>query len=107
MVAPPTAPLAEKVWIDGKLVAWDSATTHLLTHTLHYELGAFEGIRCYKRLDGRSAIFRLDEHLVRLYNSCKICLIDVPFPKEAVHEACSEVIRANGFREAYLRPLVF
>ncbi|HEY3359853.1 MAG TPA: branched-chain amino acid transaminase [Polyangia bacterium] len=97
----------EWVWLDGEFVAWDRAQVHILTHTLHYGLGAFEGIRCYRRADGRSAVFRLAEHVDRLFESCHICTIDVPFTRAQVVAACLETIRKNGMREAYLRPLAF
>jgi branched-chain amino acid aminotransferase len=97
----------EKVWVDGKLVPWDQATDHVLAHTLHYGLGAFEGIRAYRRADGRTAIFRLGEHIERLWESCHICTIDIPFSKEIVKEACALVLRENKLEAAYLRPLVY
>ena len=83
----------ESIWMDGKLIPWDDAKVHLLTHTLHYGLGAFEGIRAYQRADGKTAIFRLTEHINRLFDSCKICTIDVPFTREQVAQACIDVVR--------------
>lgn len=97
----------DKIWMDGALVPFASAQVHLLTHTLHYGLGAFEGIRCYKRADGRGAVFRLAEHIDRLFDSCHICTIDVPFSREQLIAACTETLRANKMVEAYLRPIVF
>jgi branched-chain amino acid aminotransferase len=97
----------DTIWIDGKLVPWDDANEHVLAHTLHYGLGAFEGIRAYRRADGRTAIFRLAEHIDRLFNTCHICTIDVPFSKDEVKEACAEILRANRLEAAYLRPLVY
>jgi branched-chain amino acid aminotransferase len=97
----------EKVWLDGKLVQWKAAQVHLLTHTLHYGLGAFEGIRCYLRADGSSAVFRLGAHIDRLFDSCLICTIDVPMTRKQLADACIETIRANQMREAYIRPIVF
>src|SRR5262249_53211414 len=97
----------EKVWLDGKIVPWAQAQVHVLTHTLHYGVGAFEGIRSYKRAEGKAAIFRLREHLDRLFESCHICMIEVPFSKEELAEACRETVRANKVENAYLRPLVF
>ncbi len=97
----------EKIWVDGKLVNWDDATEHVLAHTLHYGLGAFEGIRAYKRADGRTAVFRLGEHIDRLFESCHIATIDVPFTRDQVVEACLEVLRVNKLESAYLRPLVY
>ncbi|MEK6606875.1 MAG: branched-chain amino acid transaminase [Myxococcota bacterium] len=98
---------SSKIWMDGRLIPWDEARVHVLTHSLHYGLGAFEGIRCYSRADGRSSIFRLREHVQRLFDTCKILTIHIPFPAEAIREACVEVLRANGLAEAYLRPIVF
>ena len=71
-----------EIWVDGQLVPWDDATEHLLAHTLHYGVGAFEGIRAYQRTDGRTQIFRLREHIERLLDSCAICTMDVPFTRE-------------------------
>ena len=96
-----------KVWMDGKLVDWDDANVHILTHTLHYGFGAFEGIRCYRRADGRSHIFRHVEHLNRLYQSSKILTLDVPFDLETLQLAGKETLRANDLAEGYLRPLVY
>ncbi len=97
----------EKIWMDGKLINWDDANVHILTHTLHYGLGAFEGIRCYKREDGRSAVFRLREHIQRLLDSAKVATIPMSWSVEQVEDACLETIRANRLDECYLRPLVF
>ncbi len=95
------------VWLDGAFVAWDDAHVPLLTHSLHYGLGAFEGIRAYKRADGRTSIFRLGEHLERLHDSCRLCLMKPAFPVDEMAAACAEIVRKNGMDEAYLRPLVF
>ena len=97
----------EKIWLDGELVPWDEANVHVLTHTLHYGLGAFEGIRCYKLEDGRSAVFRLEEHIERLFQSAHICCLEIPYTQEQIVEACLETIRANKLDECYIRPLVF
>ncbi|MBZ0115972.1 MAG: branched-chain amino acid transaminase [Sandaracinaceae bacterium] len=97
----------EKIWMDGKLVAWDDARIHVLTHTLHYGLGAFEGIRCYETEDGRSAIFRLKDHVRRLFESAHIVTIPMPFTQEQVLEGCLETVRGNKLRSCYLRPLAF
>jgi branched-chain amino acid aminotransferase len=97
----------DKIWMDGHLVPFKDAQVHVLTHTLHYGVGAFEGIRCYKRADGRGAIFRLVEHIDRLFDSCHICTMDVPFTREQVVQACIDTMRANKMVEAYLRPIVF
>lgn len=98
---------AEKIWLDGELVDWDKANVHVLTHTLHYGLGAFEGIRCYQRTDGRSQIFRLREHIERLFDSAHLLLMEIPFSVDEIMEACKATLRANGQKEAYLRPIVF
>ena len=98
---------SEKIWLDGTLVPWDAAQVHILTHTLHYGLGVFEGIRCYETHDGRSAVFRLREHTRRLFGSAHILGIDIPFSQDAINAACLETIRANRLRECYIRPLVF
>src|SRR5215468_776593 len=97
----------EKIWVDGKLVPWDHAQEHVLAHTLHYGLGAFEGIRAYRRADGRTAVFRLAEHIDRLFDSCHIITIDVPYTREQIRDACVAVVRENRMPQAYLRPLVY
>lgn len=94
------------IWYDGKLLPWREATTHVLTYTLHYGVGCFEGIRAYACPKGTS-IFRLEDHTRRLFNSAKILGIKVPFSPEQVNEATCEVIRENRLREAYIRPMVF
>lgn len=96
----------EKIWMDGRLVAWDSAKVHILTHTLHYGLGVFEGIRCYKTPSG-PAVFRLDEHVERLLKSAHIFLMDVPYPKEEVRDAIIKTVKANRCAECYIRPLIY
>ncbi len=97
----------DKIWLDGKMIPWDEAKVHVLTHTLHYGLGVFEGIRCYEGEDGKSAIFRLQEHVDRLYDSAHILLMDIPFSKDVVLEACKEIFRVNKLKAGYLRPLAF
>ncbi|MEE8579955.1 MAG: branched-chain amino acid transaminase [Myxococcota bacterium] len=97
----------EKIWLDGELVDWSDATVHILTHTLHYGLGVFEGIRCYQTDDGRSAVFRLPEHLRRLFESAHINLLEIPFSQEELDQAVRVTLRANGLAEGYIRPLVF
>lgn len=96
----------DKIWMDGKLVDWDRATVHVLTHTLHYGLGVFEGIRCYETRKG-SAIFRLDEHIDRLFSSAHIFLMDIPYSKEEIRDAIIKTVKANKIRECYIRPLVY
>ncbi|WP_031479049.1 branched-chain amino acid transaminase [Maridesulfovibrio frigidus] len=98
---------AEKIWFDGELVNWDDAQVHVLTHTLHYGAGVFEGIRSYVCVDGKSAVFRLKEHVVRLFDSAKIIGIKIPFTIEEITEAIIETLKVNGLKEGYIRPLVF
>jgi branched-chain amino acid aminotransferase len=98
---------AKFIWFDGKMVPWDQAQVHVLTHTLHYGLGVFEGIRAYQCTDGRTAIFRLPEHIRRLFDSAHVMLINIPFSQDEVKSACCEILRANAQKEAYIRPLVF
>ena len=97
----------EKIWLDGALVDWDAANVHVLTHTLHYGLGVFEGIRCYTTDDGRSAVFRLPEHVRRLFDSARINLMEIPFSEAEVTAAIAETLRANSLSEGYIRPLAF
>jgi branched-chain amino acid aminotransferase len=97
----------KKIWLDGEFIDWDEAKVHLLTHTLHYGLGAFEGIRAYKRADGHSYVFRLREHIDRLFDSCKLTLLAPKFTREQVMATCVETLRVNGMPEGYLRPMVF
>ena len=94
------------VWMDGELVEWDKATTHILTHTLHYGNGAFEGIRAYET-DRGAAVFRLTPHIKRLFNSCKILFIDVPYSLEQLVEATKLTVRVNELPSCYIRPLVY
>ena len=97
----------DKIWLDGKLIPWEQANVHVLTHTLHYGLGVFEGIRCYKLEDGRSAVFRLEEHIRRLFDSAHICMLPMPFSQAEIVAACLETVRANRLDECYLRPIAF
>jgi branched-chain amino acid aminotransferase len=97
----------EKIWIDGKLVNWDDANVHILTHTLHYGLGVFEGIRCYKLANGKSGVFRLREHIRRLFESAHIMTMEIPFTEEQIVDACLEIVRVNKIEECYLRPIAF
>lgn len=98
---------AKFIWFDGKFIPWEQAQVHVLTHTLHYGLGVFEGIRAYQCVDGRTAIFRLKEHIQRLFDSAHVMMIEIPFKKEDVEAACCEILRLNEQKEAYIRPLVF
>ncbi|MDM0015698.1 branched-chain amino acid transaminase [Variovorax sp. J22P168] len=95
-----------KIWIDGEFVDWREAKIHVLSHTLHYGCGAFEGVRAYKTVDG-TAIFRLAEHTERLFNSAKILRMKIPFSQEQLNQAQLEVVRANKLESCYLRPLVW
>jgi len=94
------------IWYDGHLVPWRDATTHVLTHTLHYGMGVFEGVRAYKAGKG-TAIFRLREHTDRLFNSAYIFKMKMPFDQETLMEAQREVVRANNLESCYIRPIVF
>jgi branched-chain amino acid aminotransferase len=96
----------KKIWMDGRLLDWDDATIHVLTHTLHYGLGVFEGIRCYKTKKG-PAIFRLDDHVKRLFNSSHIFLVDIPYSQKDICDAIVKTVRINKLKECYIRPLVF
>lgn len=95
-----------KIWKDGELIAWRDATVHVLTHTLHYGMGVFEGVRAYKTEQG-TAIFRLREHTERLFNSAKIFQLKIPFDQETVMQAQLQVVRENQLETCYLRPLVW
>lgn len=94
------------IWFDGKLVPWREATTHVLTHSLHYGLSVFEGVRAYKT-DTGTAIFRLKEHTDRLFTSAHIYMMKIPFDKATINEAQKEVVRANKLESCYLRPIAF
>jgi branched-chain amino acid aminotransferase len=94
------------IWYDGKLVPWREANTHVLTHSLHYGLAVFEGLRAYKTVDG-TAIFRLKEHTDRLFNSAHIYMMKIPYTREALMEAQKEAVRANKLEECYIRPIAF
>ena len=96
-----------KIWMDGKLIPWEEANVHILTHSLHYGLGVFEGIRCYLCHDGKSAVFRLREHVDRLFDSAQIGDIKIPFSKREISDACKEILRVNQLKEGYIRPIVF
>ncbi len=96
----------EKIWMDGELVDWDDARIHILTHTLHYGCGVFEGIRAYATESG-PAVFRLTDHIRRLFNSAKIFLIEIPFTPEEIIEATKTTVRVNGLAECYIRPIVY
>ncbi|HIF98772.1 MAG TPA: branched-chain amino acid transaminase [Myxococcales bacterium] len=97
----------ETIWLDGEFVAWEEARVHVLTHSLHYGLGVFEGIRCYRTADDRSAVFRLPEHVRRLYDSAHINMLDVPYKAEMLSDVILDCLRRNHLAEGYIRPLVF
>jgi len=97
----------EKIWMDGKMVNWDDAKVHVLTHTLHYGLGVFEGIRCYLCHDGSSAVFRLTEHIDRLFYSAVIGMMEIPFSREELCKAVLETLRVNKMKDGYIRPIAF
>jgi len=94
------------IWYDGKMVPWREATTHVLTHTLHYSMGVFEGVRAYETPDG-TAIFRLEEHTKRLFNSAHILGMKMPFDQATINEAQKAVVRENGLKSGYIRPMAF
>jgi branched-chain amino acid aminotransferase len=97
----------KKLWIDGEFVEWDEAKVHVLTHSLHYGLAVFDGVRAYKRNDGGTYIFRLREHIDRLFEGCKMCLLQPRHTREQVMDACVEALRVNGMVDGYIRPMVF
>ncbi len=94
------------IWLDGELVPWREAKTHVLTHTLHYGMGVFEGVRAYKTEQG-TAIFRLQDHTDRLFNSAKIMRMPMPFSKEQLNDAQRAAVRENNLDSAYIRPMCF
>ncbi|MBX9609805.1 MAG: branched-chain amino acid transaminase [Gammaproteobacteria bacterium] len=94
------------IWMDGKMVPWRDANVHVLTHSLHYGVGAFEGIRAYKTPQG-TAIFRLDDHVKRLFDSCHILEMKMPFSHAEIRDACIAAVRDNKLETAYIRPLAF
>jgi branched-chain amino acid aminotransferase len=96
----------EKIWMNGELVDWDDARIHVLTHTLHYGMGVFEGIRAYETPDG-PAVFRLIEHMARLHNSAKIVGMELPYSVEELVAATKDVVRASGLPSAYIRPIAY
>ncbi len=101
MVAP-----VSKIWMNGEMVNWEDAQVHVLTHTLHYGLGVFEGIRFYKTPEG-PGIFRLKDHVQRLYDSSHICRLKVPYDWDTLYQAHIDLVRVNGLAEGYIRPVVY
>jgi branched-chain amino acid aminotransferase len=98
---------ADLIWLNGDFVAWEDAKVHVLTHSMHYGTGVFEGVRCYETVDGDAAIFRHDEHLDRLEKSAALYYMDMPYSKEELRQATHELIARNGFKSCYIRPLVY
>lgn len=94
------------IWFDGEFVPWREATTHVLTHTLHYGMGVFEGIRAYQAVKG-TAIFRLTDHTDRLFRSAHILRMSIPYGKEEINHACIEAVRQNNLESAYIRPMCY
>ena len=94
------------IWMDGELVPWREAKVHVLTHTLHYGMGVFEGVRSYKTSTG-AAVFRMQDHTRRLFDSAKIMMMDIPFDEDTVNQAQLDVLHANNLGSAYLRPMAF
>lgn len=99
--------LTGSIWLDGELVPWGEAKVHVLTHTFHYGLGVFEGVRAYETADQGACIFRLKEHTDRLFRSAKILQMEMPFDKDMLNEAQREVVRVNNLKEGYIRPMCF
>ena len=95
-----------KIWMNGRLVDWDDANIHVLTHSLHYGMGVFEGIRAYETADG-PGIFRLTDHIERLFNSAKIMMMDIPFTVDEIIQACKDTVRSSGLPSCYVRPIAF
>jgi branched-chain amino acid aminotransferase len=96
----------EKIWMNGELVAWDDAKIHVLTHSLHYGMGVFEGVRAYETADG-PAVFRLTDHMERLHNSARIMMMDLPYTVEELVEATKLVVRESGLDSCYIRPIAY
>jgi branched-chain amino acid aminotransferase len=101
----PIQPTA-KIWMNGTLVDWEDARIHVLTHTLHYGTGVFEGIRAYETADG-PAIFRLTDHIERLFNSARILMMEIPYTVDELVRACKDTVRATGLPSCYVRPIAY
>ena len=97
----------KKIWMNGQLVDFADAKIHVLTHVIHYGSGLFEGIRCYNTKNQGAAVFRLGEHIRRLFDSCRIYRMELPFSPEEMTQACVDIVSANEFNECYLRPVVY
>ena len=96
----------EKIWMDGELVPWDEARVHVLTHSLHYGSGVFEGIRTYAAADG-PAVFRLTDHIQRLLDSAKLIMMEIPYSRDELVDACKLTVRESGLDSCYVRPIAF
>lgn len=96
----------ELIWMNGKLVPWEKACVHVLTHTLHYGMGVFEGIRCY-RTDSDPAVFRLKDHILRLENSAKLVYMKLPYSRDKLVQATKQTVKANHIEECYIRPIAY
>ena len=96
----------EKIWMDGELVPWDEARVHVLTHSLHYGSGVFEGIRTYAAADG-PAVFRLTDHIQRLHDSAKLIMMTIPYTREELVDACKLTVRESGLDSCYVRPIAY
>jgi len=96
----------KKIWLNGEFVDWKDANIHILTHGIHYGSGVFEGIRCYNTTKG-PAVFKLDEHLHRLYYSARVCFLEIPYSFEEIKKASLEAIKLNDLKECYIRPVVY
>jgi branched-chain amino acid aminotransferase len=96
----------EKIWMDGELVPWDEARVHVLTHSLHYGSGVFEGIRTYAAADG-PAVFRLTDHIQRLFDSAKLIMMTIPYTRDEIVEACKLTVRESGLDSCYVRPIAY
>lgn len=95
-----------KIWMDGKIIPWKDANIHIASHVIHYGSSLFEGLRCYKTPKG-TAIFRLEAHTQRLFNSCKMYRIEIPYSQEEINQAIIKIIETNNYKECYIRPIVF
>ena len=97
----------KRIWLEGEFIEWDDAKVHILTHTMHYGVGAFEGIRAYQRTDGSTTIFRLTDHIARLFDTCRLVMIEPRFTAAQIAQACVEILAENKMAEAYIRPLIY
>ncbi|MEM3094662.1 MAG: aminotransferase class IV, partial [Nitrososphaera sp.] len=96
-----------KIWLNGSLVDYDNAKIHILTHALHYATGVFEGIRCYKTVNGNSAMFRLQDHMQRLLDSGRIYFMDLGYTRQQLEKAAIDTVKANRMEECYIRPIAY